>query len=288
MKSKDVQKSSREYKDTLFRTLFGDKRRFLELYNAVSEENIPADTTVTICQSNSLLARFNDIAAFIGTQLVVFFEQQSTPSKNMLLRLLRYFVDVLYTLVTNLDNIYGNTLVKLPTPRFYILYNGTQKFDVQEMKLSDAYIQKDSEPMLELTAKVININYGSGETALDRSISLQGYSFLVAEIRKNILNGMTRDKAIVAATKFCIKNNVLESFLKDNYWKVIKMLNYEYDAEAEKRVLLREGQRKGLRRGRQEGWNECIDVLTQLLKEGQPLDVAIANAKKAAANISTR
>jgi len=253
---------------------------------------MPVDTEVKICQTNSLLARFKDIAAFIGTQLVVFFEQQSTPSKNMPLRLLRYFADVLYTLIINLDSIYGSKLVKIPTPKFYILYNGTQKFDVQEMKLSDAYIQKDPEPMLELTAKVININYGSGETALDRSESLYGYSFLIAEIRKNILSGMTRDKAIVAATKFCIKNNILESFLQDNYWKVIKMLNYEYDAEAEKRVLLREGQRKGLRRGRQEGrnegWNEGIDALTQLLKEGQPLDVAIANAKKAATNVSAR
>ena len=50
------------------------------------------------------------------------------------------------------------------------------------------------------------------------------------------------------------------------------MLNYEYDAEIEKRVLLNEG--------RQEGLQEVFDLVAKLLKEGMSADEAIAKAQK--------
>ena len=65
----------------------------------------------------------------------------------------------------------------------------------------------------------------------------------------------------------------------DSAAEVIKMLNYVYDAEAEKRVLLQEG--------RQEGRQEGIDLLARLLKEGLSVDDAVATAKKAATESGT-
>jgi len=50
-----------KYKDTLFRTLFGDSKNFLELYNAVADEHYPEDTPVTPCPSNELIAKNNDV-----------------------------------------------------------------------------------------------------------------------------------------------------------------------------------------------------------------------------------
>jgi hypothetical protein len=114
----------------------------------------------------------------------------------------------------------------IPTPKFYILYNGEQRLNDHVLKLSDAFIQSDSEPALELTAKVVNINYNCGDAALDRSSSLMGYSFLIAEIRKNMRNGMTRDNAITTAIDLCIKQDLLKTFLKDHFEEVVKMLNY--------------------------------------------------------------
>jgi len=115
-----TQKTGRTYKDTLFRTIFGDSRNFLELYNAVANEHYPADTIVTPCPSNDLLAKFNDLAACIGDQLIVFFEHQSTISKNMPLRLLSYVTDILHLHIVDKDRLYGNTQVKIPTPKFYV------------------------------------------------------------------------------------------------------------------------------------------------------------------------
>ena len=51
MEAKEV-KVNREFKDGMFRTLFSDKEKMLELYNAVSDEPMGADNGVaTICES---------------------------------------------------------------------------------------------------------------------------------------------------------------------------------------------------------------------------------------------
>jgi len=230
----------------------------------------------------------------------VFFEQQSTPSKNMPLRLLRYVTDVLYSQIVDLDRLYGSAQVMIPAPKFYVLYNGEQKLQERVIKLSDAFLRNDTEPALELTAKVIDINIGSGESALGRSASLKGYSFLIAEIRRNQSGGMPRDAAITTAMDLCIRQDILKTYLEDHYSEVIKMLNYEYDADAERRVIrqesfeegiekgikkgIKKGRQEGIKKGRQEGQQEgrqeVIDLIAKLLKEGLSPDEAIVSAKK--------
>ncbi|MCL2223304.1 MAG: Rpn family recombination-promoting nuclease/putative transposase [Oscillospiraceae bacterium] len=133
MANTDNQKTNREHKDTLFRTLFSDSKNFLELYNAAADENIPIETEVTLHPSNELLNRFNDLAASIGDRLIVFFEHQSTFSPNMPLRFLSFVTDILYLHLVNKDKLYGSTLVKMPTPRFYVLYNGEQKRNIKRL-----------------------------------------------------------------------------------------------------------------------------------------------------------
>lgn len=272
MQNTDTSKTGRQYKDTLFRTLFGDSKRFLELYNAVADDNIAGDAIVTPCPTNPLLARFNDLAACIGPQLIVFFEHQSSASTNMPLRLLSYFTDTLYSSIIDKDALYGSAQIKIPTPKFYVLFNGENKHESKVMRLSDAFIMGDADPAIELTAKVVDINYNSGESALDRSASLKGYAFLIAEVRKNLRSGMTRDEAIVAAIELCVENDILKEFLKENYWEVAKMLSFEYDAEAERRVLRQEG--------RLEGRQEIIDRVTALQNTGMSLEDAFARAMK--------
>jgi len=206
----------------------------------VADENYPADTDVTTFEVNELLVRFNDIAGRIGNQLVIFFEHQSTLSGNMPLRLLSYMADVLYLHVVNRDDLYSNTLVTIPTPKFYVLYNGKQKLKYNEMKLSDAFILKEEHPALELTAKIIDIGHTKGNNILKRSNTLQGYSLLVEEIRKNEKLTKSRDHAIVTAMDYCIKNGIISDFLTEHYSEVRRMLRWDHDEEAEHRVIRNE------------------------------------------------
>ena len=142
--------------------------------------------------------------------------------------------------------------------KFYIIYNGVQSFGAKELRLSDAFITHEAEPALELLAKVVDINTGSGEPALARSTTLQGYSHLICEVRKNLNAGMTRDKAIVVSIDSCIAQGVLSEFLTEHYLEVSKMLTWEYDADAVERVLKREAREEGLREGREEGREEGL------------------------------
>lgn len=55
-------------------------------------------------------------------------------------------------------------LVKIPTPKFAVFYNGEKTGPEREvLKLSDAYENQSDEPQLELTCTVYNINPGNNE-----------------------------------------------------------------------------------------------------------------------------
>jgi predicted transposase YdaD len=127
---------------------------------------------------------------------------------------------------------------------------------------------------MELIANVININL-SNSAVLSRSTTLHGYAFLIEEVRKNQQNGMTRDKAISVAIDLCISLNILAEFLTEHYMEVKKMLNWEYNADAERRIIREEGKEEG----KQEGIQQGVELLAKLLREGLSLDEALEKVK---------
>ena len=46
------------------------------------------------------------------------------------------------------------------------------------------------------------------------------------------------------------------------------MLNWEYDAEAEKRVIREEGYAQGYTQGYRQGYQQVVEMYAKLLKEG--------------------
>ena len=85
----------------------------------------------------------------------------------------RYIVEHSY-------NIYGSTLVKLPTPRYTVLYNGTSKQPAfMKLKLSDAFIHEDTSGDFEWTANMVNINHGMNDELLNNCRPLQEYMLLI-------------------------------------------------------------------------------------------------------------
>ena len=56
------------------------------------------------------------------------FEHQSTFNPNMPLRGMEYFAELYGNYIKeNGLNIYVNSLQKIPTPRYYVFYNGTEE-----------------------------------------------------------------------------------------------------------------------------------------------------------------
>ena len=73
----------------------------------------------------------------------------------------------------------------------------------------------------------------------------------VAEVRKQAKVYPNR-QAIVQAVDVCIKKDILKEFLLENKKEVIDMVFFEYDAEAEKRVIYKDGRADGKEEGKAE------------------------------------
>ena len=137
----------REYKDRLFKKIFGDtteesKRWRLDLYNALNGTSYtdPDKLKLTTIENVIYVTMKNDISFLIGSQMNLY-EQQSSYNPNMPLRGLMYFAQ-LYQMnlsARGLD-LFGSKLVKIPSPSFVVFYNGDKELpDVSEQRLSDAF-----------------------------------------------------------------------------------------------------------------------------------------------------
>ena len=246
------QKSATTYKDTLFRVLFAELARAIELVNALENTNYPMSVEAKLLElTDSLARRYNDSAIVIDDRLFVLTEHQSTINPNMPIRLLPNVTDILYSYYVDMKKIYGTKLVKIPTPKFYVLYNGKDALKSDVLKLSDAFIIEPGEFSMNLIIKVIDIRYENGDEILEKSPSLKGYSYLISLIHKYIrTDGMERDKAIHRAIERCIKENVLAGFLRENFWEVASMLNIEYNQEDEYQAIREEGLEEGILQGK--------------------------------------
>lgn len=261
-KQEGKQKSGNDIKDTLFRKLFSEKDRAIELCNALEGTNYPPDANAMVCNlEESLLRRYNDSAIAVENQLLVFSEQSSL-NPNMPIRLLSYATDAYYTWFIKMKEIYKEQLFKIPTPKFYVLYNGEKELTQDVLRLSDAFILEAGEFSLELTVKVLNVNYGSGCDAMEKSPSLKGYSYLVELIRQHQRKGLSRDKAIKPAIRQCIDENILADFLQEHFEEVANMLAKEYRLEDELEARMEEGMEQGI-----------IQSAMKLLKGGKDLNI---------------
>ena len=124
----------RDYKSRMFKLIFDDKRKLLELYNAVSGKNYtdPELLTINTLENAIYMSMQNDRSFIIDSQLSLY-EHQSTYNPNMALRFLFYLSD-LYSDLTKDQNLYGSKRVSIPTPRFVVFYNGRDKRPDYEMR----------------------------------------------------------------------------------------------------------------------------------------------------------
>jgi len=161
---------NREIRSSVFADLFGDdevdgKRNFLSLYNAIHGTSLVYEETrierKTIPQSVYKTFR-NDVSMLIDGRLIVFVEHQSTLNENMPLRFLEYFVHILYGMVPARAR-YKRSLVKIPSPEFYVFYNGSETSPSEdELRLSDAFLVPQEEPFCELRVRFENISGKEG------------------------------------------------------------------------------------------------------------------------------
>ena len=142
-------------------------------------------------------------------------------------------------------NIYVNSLQKIPTPRYFVFYNGTEEQpDVMKLKLSDAFQIPDDSGEFEWTATMININYGHNQKLLEKCQPLHEYARFVNLVRE-YSETMNLKEAIDLAVEQVKEWECIGDFLYRWKSEVSVMLLTEFDQKSYDNGLIKVGVEKG-------------------------------------------
>lgn len=242
----DLPDARRNFKDTVFRMLFRRKTALLSLYNAVNKTHFTnvEDLEITTLENAVYLGMKNDVSCVFSFELCIY-EHQSTVNPNMPLRDLIYVAQQLQKLIPQ-NKLYGSRPAKIPTPRFAVFYNGTSPIpECMEYRLSDLFEKPMENPELELKVTVYNINPGMNGELLEACELLKEYVQFTEKIREN-RKTMELKSAVNKAVDDCIREHILEDFLREQRAEVIAMSIYEYDQEMHMQVVKEESWEDGL------------------------------------------
>lgn len=236
-----------KHKDTLFRIIFRDKKELLSLYNALSDADYrnPDDLTINTKRDVIYIHMKNDVSFILDDHLCLY-EHQSTFNPNMPLRGLLYLTDLYKPYIDN-RRIYTSKLMKIPNPRYIIFYNGTKEMpDSVPLRLSDAFMHPEEISDIEVTAHMLNINFGHNKELMDKCRKLKEYAFFIATIRKYQETGIETETAIQLAMDECIRNDILAEILRKEKVIVMNSILTEFDEQAYAEGLREDGLRQGI------------------------------------------
>ena len=276
---KDVE---RNYKDTVFVTVFKEKKCLIELYNAIFDTNYDENTPLDIVTIKDVLFRTlkNDVAFTLGERFVVLIEHQSTLNGNLPLRDLLY-VSTLFKRMIDSKLLYRERTLMLPRPEFIVLYNGTTDIpEYQELRLSDAYLgelQEGEEDALQLVVKVYNINSKKNAEILKKCETLKQYSRFVDIMRSYQKTDQLTNEKMVEIMERCQRDGILTDFFREYGTELIEMLFKELTREEDLEISRLDGYDAGLKEGEKSGFSKgeqkaTLEIAKKLKKSGMSFD----------------
>lgn len=255
------------YKDRLFRAIFGEKdgKNALSLYNAVNDTdyNDPSQLEVYTIEDAVYMGMKNDLSFIFDDELTLY-EHQSTVNPNMPLRGLFYLAKQYekYIADKGLDP-YSGHLLDLPTPKYVVFYNGSEKMPEQsELRLSASFDNSKGAGAVEVVANVLNINYGHNQKLMERCKALRDYAAFVSKVRSYALNTELKN-AVNKAVEEAIQEDLLDGYFRRHRAEVTDMILTEWNEMLTLKSREEIGREKGREEGREEGIEEGIDVAKQ-------------------------
>jgi len=266
--SGDASSANREIKDGVFKLLFEIPENAAELYSALKDEACSPDEIQIITITTTISGKLkNDLAFVVRKRAMVVGEHMSSPYINMPVRILMYTGQLYEKWIKMKDEekfLYGSKLYKVPTPEFVVFYNGsTARPETETLYLSDAFeVGTDKElGSLELEVPVYNINKGMNEELFKKSPKLKQYAEFIAKVREFNKQYDDYAQAVREATNYCIANDILSDFLREQGGKIVSVLTTEFDLDAAKRVW-----------GEEAREDERIRLAQRLLQRNRPID----------------
>lgn len=249
-KQNSITNANRTYKDSLFTDLFYSdvtaEENLRSLYNALHPEDLltEKDSIVKKRLENVFFnALRNDITGLFKQRVIVFGEHQSTINNNIPVRLFMY-AGRIYEQLLDGHRKYETELIPIPTPEFYVFYNGKADWAVKELKLSDAFKEKSNPINLELKVTLINIRAENNSDILQRCAILNQYSRFVQAYEAN--KG-SRDR-MGDTIRYCVEHDILREYIERKGKEVLSMLTMDWDYEEAMEVAREESEKIGKKR----------------------------------------
>ena len=269
--------ANKEYKSDVFSMLLQDKKRAMEIYNAINgtDYDDPELVEMTTLDDKSFSLTVRNDASFILDANLSLYEHQSTYCPNMPLRDLLYFASIIQKQIkAQKRDIYGGRILKIPVPHFVVFYNGKENApDQYDLRLSDAFEKETEDPEIELVCHVYNINSGKNTPLLSKCQTLREYMYFVDMVRKNNEISGNLEDAIEKAINQCMEENVLRDFLAQHREEVMHVMTLDYTferrLEMQRAEAIEDGERIGKEIGKEEKLSEQI---RKKIQKGKPLD----------------
>ena len=269
--------ANKEYKSDVFSILLQDKKRAMEIYNAINgtDYDDPELVEMTTLDDKSFSLTVRNDASFILDANLSLYEHQSTYCPNMPLRDLLYFASIIQKQIkAQKRDIYGGRILKIPVPHFVVFYNGKENApDQYDLRLSDAFEKETENPEIELVCHVYNINNGKNVPLLSKCQTLREYMYFVDMVRKNNEISGNLEDAIEKAINQCMEENVLRDFLAQHREEVMHVMTLDYTferrLEMQRAEAIEDGERIGKEIGKEEKLSEQI---RKKIQKGKPLD----------------
>jgi len=206
--------------------------------------------------------RINDISFITkDNKLIILVEHQSYITPNLAFKIFLYYIELIQLwLKLNKKNIHSTTpLPNLPTPEFYIAYNGKEdlKSTVQEFNLDYGVIK------INILVKIADIRYSKLKNkSLDNPLA--GYSYFYHVLYKEIAENKDFNNAFDIARQECIKEGYLKGFIEKEDFIVNYKDIFDYDKQ-----IMTIAEEKGIEKGIEKGEIETKkETAIEMMKEG--------------------
>ena len=213
-------------KDSVFTSLFKEKKYLIQLYRALHPEDTETteDDLKDVTVSNVLVDDiYNDLGFTVGTTIMLLIEVQSTWTVNIIFRALMYLVQTYreYFGKTK-QNLYKSKKLKMPKPEIYVIYVGDRKTRPEEITLSEEFFAGE-DICIDVRVKMI-YDGKNGDIINQYVVFTKVCNEQVAK------HGRTRE-AVQEAIRICKERNVLKEYLSSREKEVVDMLMELYDEQ---------------------------------------------------------
>ena len=213
-------------KDSVFSTLFRDKKYLMQLYRALHPEDAETtedaltDITIRNVLTNGI---YNDLCFRVGDKVMFLVEQQSSWTMNIIVRVLMYLAQTYHEYFEEQDaDLYGSRKVHVPEPELYMIFTGERAGRPETISLSREFFG-GKECAIEVKVKVLY--GGKGNDIISQYVAFtKVYNEQVKQYKRS-------RKAVTETIRICKDRDVLREFLAGREKEVISIMMALFDEE---------------------------------------------------------